>query len=178
MQFKSRIFILPGLANSGPLHWQSCWEKTHPAFIRVNQKDWDTPRCEDWINRLNETLGEEDITDVILVGHSLACSMIAFWAGKFNRRIKGAFLVAPSDTEAISYPAGTKGFTPVPLNALNFPSIVVASTDDIYVSDERAAQFAAAWGSRFIQIGPAGHINAGAGFGEWNEGLALLKELD
>ena len=29
-----------------------------------------------------------------------------------------------------------------------------------------------------VEVGAKGHINVGAGFGEWNEGLELLKRLD
>ena len=47
-------------------------------------------------------------------------------------------LVAPSDTEAPRYPEGPEGFKPMPRNRLPFPSIVVASTDDPYVTLERA----------------------------------------
>jgi len=114
----------------------------------------------------------------VLAGHSLGCATIAFWSAAFNRKIKGALLVAPSDTEAPSYPTGTTGFTPMPLNKLPFPSIVVASDNDYYVSTSRAKLFAKAWGSEYISIGEAGHINAAAGFGLWPGGLQLLKRLD
>lgn len=177
MTFNSTVLILPGLGNSGPEHWQSIWENQYPEFIRVEQQNWDTPDCETWINYLDSCIPVNS-KDVLLVGHSLACMEIAFWAEKFKRQIKGALLVAPSDTQAASYPEGTTGFSPIPLITLNFPSIVVSSADDFYVSAERAAQFAQAWGSRLIPIGNAGHINALSGFGIWNEGLALLKELD
>jgi predicted alpha/beta hydrolase family esterase len=65
----------------------------------------------------------------------------------------------------------------MPAVRLPFPSIVVASDDDIYMTAERAQAFARAWGSRFVALSGAGHINADAGFGEWPEGLALLDEL-
>jgi len=60
---------------------------------------------------------------------------------------------------------------------LPFPTIVVASTDDPFVSPERAAAFANAWGSRLVTLPGAGHINADAGFGPWPEGCGLLAEL-
>ena len=112
---------------------------------------------------------------VVLVAHSLGCTAIAHWARKFGTRIKGALLVAPSDCEAATYNFDTKGFAPIPLEKLSFRSLVVASADNEYVSLTRARQFADAWGSEFVNIGAKGHINAGAGFGEWNEGLELLK---
>ncbi|HEY9049048.1 MAG TPA: alpha/beta hydrolase [Ohtaekwangia sp.] len=175
--FKSTILILPGLGNSGDGHWQTLWEQQYD-FIRVNQKDWDTPVCEDWIETIDKKIASLNTTDVLLVGHSLACCTIAFWAKRYNRVIKGALLVAPSDTEAETYPPGTSGFTPMPLNKLPFRSITVASTNDYYVTSERAQHFANTWGSELVYIGPAGHINVAAGFGHWPEGIELLKQLD
>jgi uncharacterized protein len=85
--------------------------------------------------------------------------------------------VAPSDPEAKSYPEGPTGFAPMPRNRLGFPSIVVASRNDRYVTLARAREFADAWGSRFVDIGDAGHINTESGLGDWPYGLALLEEL-
>ena len=96
---------------------------------------------------------------------------------KFKLKIKGALLVAPSDTEAETYAFPATGFAPIPLEKLPFPSIVVASSDDYYVKPERAKRFAESWGSEFVEIENAGHINGSAGYGEWNVGLDLLRKL-
>ena len=170
------VLIVPGLGNSGEGHWQTIWEQTR-GFERVQQNDWETPVREDWVARLDEAVVAAGTEDVVLVGHSLACCTIVNWAAAHPRKIRGALLVAPSDTEADSYPPGTKGFTPMPLNRLPFRSIAVASTNDFYVTPERARQFADAWGSELVVIGPAGHINVASGFGEWPEGLVLLNQL-
>ena len=37
------LLILPGLGNSGPLHWQSIWEQSQPDFVRVQQRDCGQP---------------------------------------------------------------------------------------------------------------------------------------
>ena len=177
MQFQSTILILPGLGNSGLQHWQSIWEKEY-HFTRVEQKDWDIPVCEDWVENIHIEIKKHNPAEVILVAHSLACTTIAYWVQKFNIKIKGALLVAPSDTEAATYPPGTIGFNPVPLIQLPFKTITVVSTNDYYVTLDRAEAFAAAWGSEVVNIGDAGHINAAAGFGEWEQGLQLLKSLD
>jgi predicted alpha/beta hydrolase family esterase len=178
MDFKSRILIMPGLGNSGELHWQTLWEKKNPGFKRVQQNNWDEPVCEDWIKTLDDEILRSGTTDVILVAHSLACCTIGYWSLKYKRTIKGALLVAPSDTEAESYPPGTTGFKPMPLTKLLFHSIVVMSSDDFYVSNERGKIFCDAWGSGLVTIGNKGHINASSGLGNWPEGLALLKQLD
>ena len=57
---------------------------------------------------------------------------------------------------------------------LPFPSVVIASTDDEYVSLDRARLFAGAWGSAFDVIGAAGHINAASGYGPWPDGRKKL----
>jgi len=176
MHFQSTILIIPGLGNSGPQHWQSIWEQKF-NFTRIQQNDWETPVCADWVENINNEVKKHNATDVILVGHSLACTAIAYWVQQFNIKIKGALLVAPSDTEADTYPPGTTGFTPVPLIQLPFKSIVVASSNDYYVTLNRARQFADSWGSEWVNIGEAGHINSASNLGEWQQGLQLLKNL-
>ena len=175
--FGATVLILPGLSNSGEDHWQTRWERRY-HFARVIQKDWETPVRKDWVETLEKKVAEQHHENIILVGHSLACATIAFWSTFSNRQITGALLVAPSDTEAPSYPAGTKGFVPMPLNKLRFPSILVASQNDFYVTSSRAKFFAEMWGSELVDVGNAGHINTAAGFGEWPAGLELLKRLD
>lgn len=177
LKFTSKILILPGLGNSDETHWQSLWEKEF-GFTRVHQRDWDTPVCNEWIEALDREIARNNPDDVILVGHSLACTTIAYWWMKYKRKIKGALLVAPSDTEADTYPPGTLGFVPVPRTRLEFPTLTVASANDYYVTTERADLFSNAWGSELINIGDAGHINVAAGFGPWPEGLQLLSRLD
>jgi predicted alpha/beta hydrolase family esterase len=172
----SPVLILPGLYNSGPEHWQSYWERAHPEFRRVEQDDWETPRCEDWVARLEDAVREAGL-DTVLVAHSSSCALVARWTETTKLKVRGALLVAPSDTDAPSYPEGPAGFNPMPLNRLPFPSIVVASTDDPYVTLERAEEFARAWGSELVNIGPAGHLNSASGLGDWPVGFALLERL-
>jgi predicted alpha/beta hydrolase family esterase len=178
MIFKSEVLIHPGLNNSGEKHWQTLWEKRYPQFVKVNQKEWDNPVCSEWISHLDNVVQSKKEDNVVIVGHSLACATIAFWSREFKRKIKGALLVAPSDTEADSYPDGTTGFKPMPLVKLPFPSITVMSSNDKYVSIERAKVFANAWGSDLVNIGNAGHINAESDLGFWEFGLELLDRLD
>jgi predicted alpha/beta hydrolase family esterase len=178
MQFRSKILIHPGLGNSGEQHWQTLWERRFPDFHRINHKEWDTPDQKEWITMIDHYVMQHDPKEVILVGHSLACCAIAYWYKEYKRVIKGALLVAPSDTEAESYPSGTTGFTPMPLVKFPFPTITVMSTNDFYVRIERARTFAKAWGSELFNIGDAGHINAESKLGLWEFGLELLKRLD
>jgi len=172
----AKVLVVPGLYGSGPEHWQSQWEKQHPEFVRVNQLDWNTPICHDWITVLDAAIRKEN-DHVILVGHSLGSVTIAHWAKHYGRKIVGALIVAPSDTEAATFPEGTTGFSPVPTRRLPFPSTVIASTDDPYISFERVTELSEAWGSKLITLGACGHISVSNGFGPWPEGIQYITEL-
>lgn len=173
----TRTLVLPGLHNSDPGHWQSRWEARDKTMKRVIQDDWETPHCADWVARLDQALAYNG-PDTLLVAHSAGCALVAHWAvGCAQGRVCGALLVAPSDPEAPTFPASATGFAPIPLLRLPFPSIVVASSNDPFVTVARAQTFVRAWGSQLVIIGDAGHINTASDLGDWPEGFALLRKL-
>jgi uncharacterized protein len=173
---KSRVLILPGLGNSGPDHWQTHWQQAFPEFKRVIQDDWDTPSAEVWVEQLHREI-MASTTPAILVAHSLACCLVARWALAHSGPVAAAFLVAPSDVEAPSYPPGTTGFSPMPLQRLPFRSLVAASTDDEHVPVARGKQFADAWGADHVLLGARGHLGSAAKLGMWPEGFKLFNQL-
>lgn len=176
----SIVLVLPGIGNSGPQHWQSEWERLDPSMHRVLQDEWDAPRCADWVARIDSVIAQQSLP-VVLVTHSSSCALVSHWvlqaSAENSARIKGALLVGPSDPTGPNYPIGPSGFAPVPLNRLPFPSIVVGSDNDIYVSESQARTYASAWGSKFVLLRGAGHINGESGLGHWPEGLKLLAQL-
>ncbi|MBN8281343.1 MAG: alpha/beta hydrolase [Gammaproteobacteria bacterium] len=172
----STVLIHPGLNNSGPEHWQTLWEQANPDFVRIAQRDWDRPVCAEWVAVLEDTVRRLG-PSVVLVAHSLGCIATARWAAGPHSPVKAALLVAPPDTGRPDFPAEAVGFHPMPRQPLGFPSILVASTNDPYGSFAHAEACAAAWGSRLVNLGPAGHINSASGLGDWPAGFALLDEL-
>ena len=62
-------------------------------------------------------------------------------------------------------------WSPIDMQALPFPSVLLGSRNDPYCDVQRASDFAEAWGSAFIDAGEAGHINIESGHGPWPEGL-------
>jgi predicted alpha/beta hydrolase family esterase len=172
--------ILPGLFNSGPDHWQTQWERLDATCRRVEQEDWVTPRCADWVATLDRAIGALD-GQAVLVAHSSSCALVTHWArsapSKHMRRVRGALLVAPSDPEGPAYPKGPTGFAPMPLTPLPFRSIVVASENDEFVTMAKARAYATAWNATLVEIGSAGHINSASNLGTWPLGYALLEQL-
>lgn len=171
------ILILPGWQNSGPAHWQSRWEALHGCH-RVHQHDWMTPKRGDWIARLEDVILGLD-GPVVLVAHSLGCILTAAWAqvSSSTGRVQGALLVAPGDPEREALGAILPSWAPIAREPLPFPSLLLGSRDDPYCTFEKAQSLAQSWGSRFIDCGARGHLNAESGLGDWPEGYALLREL-
>lgn len=171
------ILLIPGLGNSGPAHWQSYWERLLPNTRRVIQTDWDQPNPGDWVVALDQAISE-CTSPPLLVAHSLGCAVVARWSQHYRRTVQGALLVSPSDVDSPAHtPEVVRGFSPLPLQQLPFPSIVVASSNDPYVDSTRAEVFAQAWGSQFVNIGAFGHINADSQLEDWQAGQGLLREL-
>ena len=174
----SNVLILPGWQGSGEEHWQSRWEHLH-GYQRVEQHDWMHPLRGDWSVRLEETVVDSS-GPVILVAHSLGCILTAWWAAHSQNtaKVQAALLVAPGDVERPELAAGPlHGWRPIVMRALPFPSILVGSQNDPYCTFERARALADAWGSRLVDAGSRGHINAESGLGDWPEGHALLDSL-
>lgn len=167
------VIIVPGWRNSGPGHWQSLWAERLPNALRVEQDDWVSPLRRAWVARLSETI-EQAPGRVIVVAHSLGCIATTHLPPAVAGRIEGALLVAPADPERRGVLAD---FAPVPYQKLPYRSILVASSNDPYCPVRLAGAYARAWGSEFVRLNEAGHINIDSGHGEWPLGLALLQSL-
>jgi len=171
------VLILPGIGNSSPQHWQSYWERTNPDFVRVQQRDWNNPNCEEWAATLEAAVKRNGSGHAVIVAHSLGCLVVAHWAAKQHTPIKAALLVAVPDSLGTNFPGEASGFSLIPMRKFAFRSIVVASTNDPYGTFEYTSQLAKAWGSELVNIGNCGHVNANSGLGVWDEGYQLLAKL-
>lgn len=171
------ILIVPGLGNSGPGHWQRRWGERFGTGRFVEQDDWDNPRLEDWVGRLEREIIMAT-RPVVLVAHSLGVAAVAHTARRLvDSKVRGAFLVAPPDLERDDMPPEIGSFRDVPRDPLPFPSMLVASSTDPYCEVERAADMSTAWGSDLHIAGGAGHINVESGHGPWPEGLMMFTRL-
>jgi uncharacterized protein len=174
----TNYFIVPGLGGSGSKHWQTYFEKSGENFRRIEQKNWDAPDINEWTEMIETTISDYDPQTVVLVGHSLGCLTIASWAARYNRKIKAALLVAPPDIDLVHDKLQITLFDQIPTKRLGFQTILVASTNDPWATIEKAEFYAGKWGSKFINIGTAGHINDLSGHYEWKQGLEILHSLD
>ncbi len=167
------VVIVPGWRDSGPGHWQSLWQEGIPGALRVVQDDWVTPTRNAWVSALEKLVLEQD-GPVVIAAHSLGCIATTHLGEAATARIAGALLVAPADPERRAVLAD---FAPVPYAKLPYRSIVVASSNDPFCPVRLAGAYARAWGSEFVRMQNAGHINIDSGHGDWPLGLALLQSL-
>jgi hypothetical protein len=170
------VLTIPGLWNSGPQHWQTVWEKEHPSFVRVVQRDFDHPELDEWVETLERAVRGSE-TAPVLAAHSMGCCLVAHWARRYGSGVRGAFLVAPSDVEQPSYPIDPGAFKPMPRIALPFPSIVAASRNDPLGRFSRVTALASDWGSEVVDLGSAGHLNPASGYGQWAKAESLIARL-
>lgn len=172
------LLIIPGLGDSGAKHWQSFWLQKFPNSTKVIQDNWDEPQLDKWLARLDENI-QQIQQPTILVAHSLAVSVVMHWISKYNNpNIIGAFLVAPADVNSPEHtPDFLRHFSPIPTSEIPFPSLVIGTENDTYISLERAKELALCWESDFVNIGQKGHINSESDLGYWEEGQSLLQQL-
>lgn len=173
-----KIFLtIPGIHGSDDNHWQSLWEKRYRNFKRVNQINWDHPDASEWVKALDEKISRHPHHAIYLIAHSMGCHTVARWAAQSDRHVAGALLVAPPNVEKLEADGRVTGYANRKAIKLPFNSILIASSNDVYASTETAKAYAKAWGSYYLNIGEAGHINSNSGIGQWEDGLRFLHFL-
>ncbi len=156
----ARPRIVPGLRNSSPLHWQSWLQSLYPGSVRVNQADWTKPDLEAWAANITDTLAAAGRGPWLGVAHSFGCLALArHLALGADSPLAAALLVAPADPDAF----GLAGL--LPQTELAIPTTLIASDTDPWMRVATARLWAQRWGSHWVNLGDAGHINAEAGFG-------------
>lgn len=175
------MLIVPDWRNAGANHWQSRWQRHFKTAQRIEQADWQTPQCGDWVERI-VTAVEMAGRPAVLVGHGYGVIAIVHAAARFTWQPAGAFLIAPADVEGRDdWPAREGAFAPVPMQPLPFPAKLIGSSTDPCCSVESTQAMGRAWGADTSIIADAGHIDEASGHGAWPEGLLsfgmFLKRL-
>ncbi len=162
--------IVPGLYGSCRQHWQSWLEERLPFAHRVLQANWDTADMTAWSEVIERTVLRES-DRVVLIAHSFVCLAAVAATKRLAPRISSALLVAPCDTQRVGVDERLIDFE------LPFPSTLVASRNDPWMSFSRAEAWAERWGSRLVDVGHKGRINVASGHGPWPDVLPLIAEL-
>lgn len=184
MRTRATVVIVPGLRGPSPQHWQTELAAKLDRCVSVPLLPQAVLSCQQRVDNIQRTV-ETVAGPIIFVAHSAGCLMVAHWAQRYHRPIKGALLAAPPDLNGQwpdHYPAPSllraEGWAPLPLTPLPFPSIVAASDDDYLASLQASQQLAGSWASRLLRLGRVGHLNPASGYGSWPLAEQLIAELD
>jgi uncharacterized protein len=156
-----RLLIVPGLNDSGPAHWQSWLQAQFRDARRVEQRDWSRPDLERWAERIASTLDRERGDGPwVAVAHSFGCLALArHLAQRPDTPVRAALFVAPAEPDRFGVAES------LPRQRLAVTSTVIASDNDPWMSAASSRRWAQRWGSGWLTLGQAGHINAESGFG-------------
>lgn len=156
----ARLLIIPGLHDSGPAHWQTWLQGFDRHAVRVGQRDWATPDLERWAARIGSVLERAGPGPWIAAAHSFGCLALARHLARHgDSPVAAALFVAPADPHKFGLAEL------LPTQPLARPSVVIGSETDPWMSAADARAWARRWGSHWINLGDAGHINAESGFG-------------
>jgi predicted alpha/beta hydrolase family esterase len=168
---RPRLVIVPGLHGSGAEHWQSWLQHQVDGAVRVEQDDWSAPDLGRWSERVADTLAALGPGPHVVVAHSFGCLATVRAAARDPALdIAQVLLVAPAE------PSRFDVASVLPQSPLAPHSCVVASDNDPWMSATQAHDWALRWGSDWINLGNAGHINVDSGYGpfplarEWAAG--------
>ena len=179
----STTVIVPGLRRHVDDHWQTRLAGKLTDAVVVPSFDRPKHDLAGRVADLHQVVSEAS-GPVTIVAHSAGVLTTVHWARQHDLPVRGALLATPPDLARPlppEYPSlgelRANGWLPLPLQRLRFPSILAASTNDALGDFDNVRALAGAWGSRFIDIGPVGHLNPASGYGEWPGAEALLDVL-
>lgn len=155
-----RLVIVPGLHGSGAEHWQSWLHGEVDGSVRVVQDDWAAPDLDRWSARVADTVAAQGPGPHVIVAHSFGClATVHALLRRPALNVSQVLLVAPAEPDRF-------GAAPLlPQSRLVARSCMVASDNDPWMSATQAHAWALRWGSDWINLGNAGHINVDSGFG-------------
>jgi predicted alpha/beta hydrolase family esterase len=165
-----RLLIVPGLHGSGHDHWQSWLERATPGAVRIQLDDWGHADLGQWATAIDDALLRHRAAAWVAVGHSFGCLALAHHAARGGRGLQGALLVAPANPDRFGLDEAQV------TQALPFPSTLVVSANDPWMSQADALYFGQRWGSVIVDAGQAGHINPATGYGAWSEAQAWARQ--
>lgn len=164
------VLIVPGLRNSDGNHWQSRWEEKLPNSKRIELAEWDTPDLEKWKEGIRQQLQNTD-KPVVIIAHSFGTLASASIAQEFPEKIAALFLVAPADPDKFQIAAQ------LPQHSLPVTAQIIASSNDPWLTETKAAYWALLWGADYLRFKNVGHINSVSNLGDWPEGIIQLQRL-
>lgn len=170
-------------------NWYCRWaDKLETAHILPLDND-----STSWTKQIIDYSNNQATKPLIFIAHSVTILAFLMAVKSITKPIKGAFLVAPFEhclqiepnlqTGAHLYEssqlqqAESSQLMLADLGRLNFPSLVLNSSDNPYCSITSSEELATTLGSLFINCGEQGILDTTSGHGPWPEGLLVFSQF-
>ena len=172
-----KVLLLHGWGGSDYPHWQS-WlageiAKDYGCVNFLKFSNFDAPKLAVWMQELQYAL--EDFKPDIVICHSLANTL---WFHLCNTKqvepIEKLYLVAPPSLTCNIKELEEFFPVSVPNRLYAKSSLIIASTDDPYMSLDEAHKLQHNLHTKMKILENAGHINTDSGYGKWEW---MRKEL-
>lgn len=164
------VLIVPGLHNSNEHHWQSRWQSQLPGSQRIAVDNWSVADLDKWRYGIGKSLDALN-QPAVIIAHSFGTLASASLAFEYADKIAALFLVAPADPDKFSVSER------LPQSILPVETKIIASSNDPWMTDSKAAYWALQWGADFLRLKNVGHINSNSNLGHWPQGISELQQL-
>lgn len=169
----TRTLLIPDLGGAPADHWQAWWTEVEHNAHMLHRADSQGEASIAWASDVADAILANP--DTILIAHGDGCAVVAHLLASHAQPLAaGALFVAPTNPDR-NY--CRLRLSDVTHEELPVPTTVVASRTDRSIDIDEAEHVAADWGSKFVDLGDAGHIDTMSGFGPWPDGIELRDDL-
>lgn len=169
------VVVVPGWHGSGDGHWQTWLEGELQAggreTVRPEVSDWDAPDLAGWLSALRAALAPFPADGFDVVAHSLGAVLwLHHAAAPEGPRPARVALVSPV-SPTLDVPEIAE-FLPPPLDvdavrAAADGTVLVGGDNDEFCPEGIAAAYGVPLKMATTLVEGGGHLNTGAGYGEW-----------
>ncbi|MFI6820268.1 RBBP9/YdeN family alpha/beta hydrolase [Micromonospora sp. NPDC050187] len=172
----TRFLLVPGRGVPRPGHWQQRWAAGRPDHRWAHPPSGPPYRLDERVAALHAAVTADD-EPAVLIAHSAGCLTTVVWAARHAGPVRAALLVAPPyvGPDWLSEMDGTA--VAARERRLPFRSVLVASRTDPHATWDQSRRYAERWGAELVDVGDAGHVDTGSGYGPWPEGERLVARL-
>lgn len=180
------VLIVHGIGGHAGIHWQQ-WlhdelKKINFRVIMPNLSDPDRPDRQTWINELRKALYGTDLSNLIIVGHSLGVPAAMDVIEELNQPTKALVSVSgfyrPLGAELNDYYMKERQIDIEVVRNLASEKAVFYGDDDPYVPQAQLLAVAEGLKVDPIIISKGGHINTDTGFVELPQALEYIQNIE
>ncbi|WDZ82971.1 RBBP9/YdeN family alpha/beta hydrolase [Micromonospora cathayae] len=171
-----RVLLVPGRGKPRRGHWLQRWADEHPDHRWAPEPTGPPYVLDERLPALRDAVAADD-EPAVLVAHSAGCLTTVVWAARHTGPVLGALLVAPPYVDPENSPDLDADVLAALRRRLPFRAILVASRTDPWATFAQSERYARDWGAELVDLGDAGHIDTGSGYGPWPEAERLIATL-